>query len=111
MNGHFLKVNVIFNFTIYFCFFSVSNDIQESNTLGFFESIEQEKAQAEMAKMLAKKKLYPIAPDGKISQSSSYLTLIYLLALIPNSTIRSLFKRKDVEPVEVKLFRLRLVCN
>jgi len=35
--------------------------------LGFFESLEKEKAQAEMAKMLKKKKRYPIAPDGKIS--------------------------------------------
>jgi hypothetical protein len=50
----------------YFCF-SVSKDVEESDALGFFESLEQEKAQAEMAKMLKKKKKYPIAPDGKIS--------------------------------------------
>jgi hypothetical protein len=40
-------------------------DLEESDVLGFFELLEHEKAQAEMAKMLAKKKLYPIAPDGK----------------------------------------------
>ncbi|CAF4622067.1 unnamed protein product [Rotaria sp. Silwood1] len=71
----------------------VSTDVEETDVLGFFEALEQEKAQAEMAKMLEKRKLCPIAPD----------------ALIPNSTLRSMFKLKEIEPVEVKMFRLRLI--
>ena len=49
-----------------------SNDIEETNTLGFFELIEQEKAQAEMKKMLEKKKLYPVAPDGNTNLDIFY---------------------------------------
>ncbi|CAF3087081.1 unnamed protein product [Rotaria sp. Silwood2] len=71
----------------------ISTEVEEPDVLGFFEALEQEKAQAEMAKMLEKKKLCPIAPD----------------ALIPNSTLRSMFKMKEIEPVEVKMFRLRLI--
>jgi hypothetical protein len=38
--------------------------MEETEVMGFFESLEQEKAQAERAKLLAQKKVYPIAPDG-----------------------------------------------
>ncbi|CAF0980083.1 unnamed protein product [Rotaria sordida] len=71
----------------------VPTDLDEPDVLGFFEALEKEKAQAEMAKMLEKKKQCPIAPD----------------ALIPNSTLRSMFKMKEIEPVEVKMFQLRLI--
>lgn len=32
--------------------------------LGFFESLEHDRIQAERAKLLEQKKVYPIAPDG-----------------------------------------------
>jgi len=65
MNAQRQKVNIIFFNITYFCFL-VSKDLEESDALGFFESLEHEKAQAEMAKLLKKKKKYPVAPDGKI---------------------------------------------
>lgn len=72
-----------------------TSDVQDSDVLGFFEALEQEQAQAEMAKMLASQKHPPIAPD----------------VFIPNSILRSMFKMKEIEPVEVKMFQLRLVCR
>ncbi|CAF1143690.1 unnamed protein product [Adineta ricciae] len=71
----------------------IPTDVEETDVLGFFEQIEHDQAQAERAKLLAQKKVYPIAPDG----------------YIPNSTIRSMFQIKDLEPVDVKIFRLRLI--
>ncbi|UJR31150.1 hypothetical protein I4U23_018657 [Adineta vaga] len=68
-------------------------DMEETDVLGFFEQLEHEKAQAERTKLLEQKKVYPIAPDG----------------YIPNSTIRSMFQMKDIEPVDMKIFRLRLI--
>lgn len=55
----------LFDLVNLFIRYLASNDVEETNTLGFFELLEQEKAQAEMKKMLAKKKLHPIAPDGR----------------------------------------------
>jgi hypothetical protein len=65
MNEQLQKVYLLFIYIPYFCF-SVPTDLHEPDVLGFFESLEKEKAQAEMAKMLKKKKLCPIAPDGKL---------------------------------------------
>lgn len=88
--------------------------MEETETLGFFEAIEHERAQAEMAKMLAKKKIYPIAPDGNNPLRLILLGMLsidhYHLGYIPNSILRSMFKIKEIEPVEMKMFRLRLVC-
>jgi len=53
----------------YLCFFSAPADVQATDVLGFFEALEQEQAQADMAKMLSKKKPPPIAPDGNISHT------------------------------------------
>ncbi|CAF2154637.1 unnamed protein product [Rotaria magnacalcarata] len=72
----------------------VLTDVDDADTLGFFELLEKERAEAEMAKLLEKSKNYPIAPD----------------ALIPNSTLRSMFRMKKVEPVEIKMFRLRMIA-
>jgi hypothetical protein len=44
-----------------------TSDVQDSDVLGFFEALEQEQAQVEMAKMLARQKDPPIAPDGNTS--------------------------------------------
>lgn len=57
-------MKIIIDRIFVFCF-SDQTDVDTTDTLGFFESLEKEKAQAELAKALEKKKLYPIAPDGK----------------------------------------------
>jgi hypothetical protein len=71
------------NYTYILSSFSlpVPTDVEETDTLGFFELLEQEKALAEMAKMLEQKKIYPIAPDGMISFNYSHLKIIILLLL------------------------------
>ena len=68
-------------------FVLVESDVEESDALGFFESIEQEKAKAEMAKMLEKKKIYTIAPDGKLFD----LYIISFLFLSINSKFNHSF--------------------
>ncbi len=108
MNERHQKVALIFSYIIYFCF-SVSEDVQEPDSLGFFELLEKEKAEAEMAKKLEKEKMYPIAPDGKILSTLNNI-FIYILAFVPNSTLRSKFKIKQIEPLDMKMFRLRMVC-
>lgn len=87
-------------------------DVEETEVLGFFESLEKERAEAEMAKMLEQKKIYPIAPDGKMSLNYSHLKTAshFFSGFIPNSTIRAMFKMKEIEPIDAKIFRLRLVC-
>ncbi|CAF0778709.1 unnamed protein product [Adineta steineri] len=70
----------------------VPQDVEETDPFDFFQAIEQKRIEAEMARRLEEKKIYPIAPDG----------------FIPNSTIRSMFKLKDIEPVDMNIFRLRL---
>ena len=91
----------------------VPTDDEAIETLGFFEAIEHERAQAEMARMLAKKKIYPIAPDGKISLPSIYFKPSFSCrsGFIPNSILRSMFQMKEIEPIEMKMFQLRLVCS
>jgi hypothetical protein len=89
--------------------FSAPSDVEGSEAFGFFEVLEQEKARDEMAKLLEKKKICPIAPDGKILHLKTIHNIF--LAFIPNSTIRTMFQTQEIEPVEVKMFRLRLVCR
>ncbi|CAF4302809.1 unnamed protein product, partial [Adineta steineri] len=50
------------------------------------------KGQVDINNILKNKKSYPIAPD----------------AFIPNSSFRTIFKRKEIKPIEVKAFQLRL---
>ncbi|CAF1445751.1 unnamed protein product [Adineta steineri] len=50
------------------------------------------KGQLDINNILKNKKSYPIAPD----------------AFIPNSSYRTVFKRKEIKPIEVKAFQLRL---
>jgi hypothetical protein len=64
-----------------------------------------------MAKMSARQKDAPIAPDGNALNLWKPISNFTFIAFIPNSTIRSMFKLKESEPVEVKMFRLRLVCR
>ena len=58
-------VNYHLYYVRFFFYFSGSTDFQEEDVLGFFESLEQEKVQAEMAKMIQKQKSCPVAPDCK----------------------------------------------
>ena len=51
-----------------------------------------------------------MAPDGNFLQLFFSIRVYWLcLAFIPNSSFRAELKRKEIQPVEVEVFRLRLV--
>ncbi|CAF0824785.1 unnamed protein product, partial [Didymodactylos carnosus] len=66
-------------------------DISDIPTMGYFELLEFEKIQNETKLLSHEEKVWPIAPDG----------------FVPNSVIRSMFKIKQIEPIEMKVFKLK----
>ncbi|CAF0846486.1 unnamed protein product [Rotaria sordida] len=75
---------------------AISTESEDPVPIRFADLYKQEKARVEMGYMYnKKKKSYLIAPD----------------TLIPNSVFRTVFKKKQTKPAEVKAFQLRLNKN
>lgn len=85
---------------------------EEPVPIRYADLYKREKAQLEVIDLFKKKKSFPIAPDGNFVDKYFHLKTrnpTRYLALIPNSSCRTVFKIEPVKPVEVAAFRLRLV--
>ncbi|CAF0723062.1 unnamed protein product [Didymodactylos carnosus] len=65
--------------------------ISATHPIDYFELLDAENIQSKAQSHLHEEKMWPIAPDG----------------FIPNSVTRSIFKTKQIEPIERKVFKLK----
>ncbi|CAF3948071.1 unnamed protein product [Rotaria sp. Silwood2] len=90
---------------------TISTEPEEPAPVRYADLYKQEKARMEMGYIFKKKKSYLIAPDSNSLYDYFYITIknfLLCLALIPNSIFRSVFKTKQIKPVEATAFQLRL---